>query len=42
MLDEVKNKISRNAYKTINRVINYFLLVRQINHLKNFTYKNRN
>ena len=42
MFDEIKNKISRDAYKTINRVVNYFSFISQINHLEIFNYKNRN
>jgi len=40
MLDEVKNEISRDAYKTINRIINYFSLICKINHLGNFKVQN--
>jgi hypothetical protein len=36
MFDEVKYKIARDADKTINRIVNYFPFICQINHLKNF------
>ncbi len=42
MFYKVKNKIARDAYKSINRVINYFPFISQINHLGFFMYKNRN
>jgi len=34
MFNEIKNKISRDAYKTINRIINYFSLICKVNHLE--------
>jgi hypothetical protein len=40
MLNQVKYKIPGDAYETINRVINYFSLISQIDHLGNFRLQN--
>jgi hypothetical protein len=37
MLNEVKYEITRDAYKTINRIVNNFSLVNQVTQLGNFT-----
>jgi hypothetical protein len=36
VLNKVKNEITRDAYKTINRIVDYFSLISQIDHLEFF------
>ena len=36
MLNEIEDKISRNAYETIDRIVDYLPLVRLVDHLLKF------